>query len=152
MMMSYQEHRHKPTLHSWASLIVSFFFLKLYVSVYVNPEVFHIHLPSSPYPEIYSKERNPRAIAHQAHLSMELSRQEYWSRWPFPSAGNLPNPGIKPRSPTLQANSLPSEPPGKLQHSKERAQNIEKDSTQRYYSMVFNTKQYKQCKNYQGND
>ena len=44
---------------------------------------------------------------------MELSRQEYWNGWPFPSPGNLPNPGIKPRSPTLQADSLTSEPQGK---------------------------------------
>ena len=52
-------------------------------------------------------------IAHQAPLSMEFSRQEYWSGLPFPSPGDLPNPGIKPRSPPLQADSSPSEPPGK---------------------------------------
>ena len=46
-------------------------------------------------------------------LSMELSRQEYWSGQLFPSPGNLPNPGIEPGPPTLQADSLPSEPPGK---------------------------------------
>ena len=45
--------------------------------------------------------------------SMEFSRPEYWSGLPFPSPGDLLNPGIKPRSPTLQADSLPSEPPGK---------------------------------------
>ena len=44
---------------------------------------------------------------------MEFSRQEYWSGLPFPSPGNVPNPGIKPRSPTLQADSLPTEPPEK---------------------------------------
>ena len=44
---------------------------------------------------------------------MEFSRQEYWSGLPFPSPGDLPNPGIEPRSPTLQADSLSSEPPGK---------------------------------------
>ena len=43
---------------------------------------------------------------------MEFSRQEYWSRY-FPSPGDLSNPGIKPRSPTLQADSLPAESPGK---------------------------------------
>ena len=42
---------------------------------------------------------------------MEFSRQEYWSGFPFPSPGDLPNPGIKPGFPALQANSLPSEPP-----------------------------------------
>ena len=45
--------------------------------------------------------------------SMEFSRQEYWSGLPFPSPGDLPNPGIEPRSPALQADALPSEPPGK---------------------------------------
>ena len=54
------------------------------------------------------------AVAHQAPVSMEYSRQEY-QRWlPFPSLGDLPNPGIKPLSPALQADTLPSEPPGKL--------------------------------------
>ena len=42
-----------------------------------------------------------------------FSRQEYWSGLPFPSAGDLPNPAIKPKSPALQADSLPAEPPGK---------------------------------------
>ena len=50
--------------------------------------------------------------AHQAPLSMEFSRQEFWSDQPFPSPGELPDPRIKPRSPALQAHSLPSEPPG----------------------------------------
>jgi len=42
--------------------------------------------------------------------STEFSRPQYWSGWPFPSPGDLPNPGIKPRSPTLQADSLPAKP------------------------------------------
>ena len=50
-------------------------------------------------------------IAHQAPPSMGVSRQEYWSGLPFPSPGDLPDPGIKPRSPTLQADALTSEPP-----------------------------------------
>ena len=50
--------------------------------------------------------------AHQAPLSMEFSRQENWSRLQFPSLGNIYNPGIEPRSPALQTDSLPSEPPG----------------------------------------
>ena len=49
---------------------------------------------------------DPWTVACQAPLSMEFSRQEYWSGYPFPSLGNLPNPGIKPRSPTLQADSF----------------------------------------------
>ena len=44
---------------------------------------------------------------------MEFSKQEYWSGLPFPSPGDLSDPGIKPRSPALQADALPSEPPGK---------------------------------------
>ena len=44
---------------------------------------------------------------------MEFSRPEYWSGKPFPSPGDLPNSGIKPKSPTLQVDSLPTEPPGK---------------------------------------
>ena len=56
-----------------------------------------------------------RIIAHQAPLSMEFSRQEYWSGFPFPSPGDLPNLGIKPGSPALQADFLLSEPPGKPQ-------------------------------------
>ena len=53
--------------------------------------------------------------AHQAPPPMGFSRQEYWSGLPFPSPGDLPNPGIKPRSPALQADALTSEPPGKPQ-------------------------------------
>ena len=45
--------------------------------------------------------------------SMGFSRQEYWSGLPFPSPGDLPDPGIEPRSPALQADALTSEPPGK---------------------------------------
>ena len=56
-----------------------------------------------------------RTVAHQAPLSMEFSWQEYWSGLLFPPPGDLPEPGIKPRSPALQANSLPSELPGPSQ-------------------------------------
>ena len=52
-------------------------------------------------------------VAHQAPLSLGLSRQEYWSGLPFPSPGNLPSPGTEPRSPTLQADSSLSESSGK---------------------------------------
>ena len=52
----------------------------------------------------------PWTVAHQAPPSMRFSRQEYWSGLPFPSPGNFPNPGIKFRSPTLQADSLSAEP------------------------------------------
>ena len=52
-------------------------------------------------------------VAHQVPLTMGFSRQEYWSRLPFPSPGDLPDPGIKSGFPALQADSLSSQPPGK---------------------------------------
>ena len=52
-------------------------------------------------------------VACQAPLFVGFSRQEYWSGLPFPSPEDIPNPGIKPGSPALQADSLPFEPPGK---------------------------------------
>ena len=56
----------------------------------------------------------PWTVAYQAPLSMVFSRQEYWSGLPLSSPGALPNPGIEPRSPALQADALPPEPPVKL--------------------------------------
>ena len=53
-----------------------------------------------------------RTVAHQVPPSMGFYRQEYWSGLPFPSPGDLPDPGIKPGFPALQADSLLSEPPG----------------------------------------
>ena len=53
----------------------------------------------------------PRTVAHQAPLSMEFSREEYWSGLPCPSPGDLPKPGVKPGFPALKADSLLSEPP-----------------------------------------
>ena len=55
----------------------------------------------------------PWTIAYQAPLSMGFSRQECWSGLPFLSPGDLPDPGIEPGSPALQADALSSEPPGK---------------------------------------
>ena len=55
----------------------------------------------------------PWTVAHQAPPSMGFSRQEYWRGEPFPSPGDLSNPGMESRSPALQADSLPSEPQGK---------------------------------------
>ena len=62
---------------------------------------------------------DPMDRSHQVPLSMQFSRQEYWSRLPFPSPGDLPDPGIEPRSPTLGERSLhrlflPAEPPGSI--------------------------------------
>ena len=59
----------------------------------------------------------PWTVSRQAPLSMELSRQEYWSGLPFPCPGDLPHPGTEPMSPALQADSLPSEPSGKPTYS-----------------------------------
>ena len=56
---------------------------------------------------------DPMDCSHQASPSMKFSRQEYWSRWPFPTPRDLLNPGVELGSPSLQADSLPSEPPGK---------------------------------------
>ena len=64
----------------------------------------------------------PWTVACQAPPFMEFSRQEYWSGLPFPSPGDLPDPGIKPGSPALQADALPSEPLGK--HASKLCANI----------------------------
>ena len=55
----------------------------------------------------------PWTVAHQAPPFMGFSRQDSWSGLPFPSPGDLPDPGIEPRSPALQADALTSDPPGK---------------------------------------
>ena len=55
----------------------------------------------------------PWTVAYQASPSMGFARQEYWSGLPFPFPGDLPNPGIEPGSPALEAGALTSEPPGK---------------------------------------
>ena len=83
----------------------------------------HAYLPQSFY-LIFSKVKvkslshvrlfaTPWNVTYQAPLSMGFSRQEYWSGLPFPSPGDLPNPGIKLWYPALQADALPSDPPGK---------------------------------------
>ena len=60
----------------------------------------------------------PWTVACQAPLTMEFSRPEYWSGELFPSPGHLPNPGIEPRSPAWQTDSLPSAPPGNPKESR----------------------------------
>ena len=60
-----------------------------------------------------SDSATPWTVAYKASPSMGFSRQEYWSRLPLPSPGDLPDPGIEPGSSTLQADTLPSEPPEK---------------------------------------
>ena len=56
----------------------------------------------------------PPIVACQAPLSLRFPRQEYWDGLTFPSPGDLPHPGIEPRSSALEADALPSEPPEKL--------------------------------------
>ena len=58
----------------------------------------------------------PWIVAYQAPLSMGFSRQEYWSGLLFPSPGDLPDLGIEPGPPIVQADALPSEPPGSPKH------------------------------------
>ena len=61
---------------------------------------------------VMSDSATPWIVAYQSPQSMEFSRQEYWSGLPFPSPGDLPNPGIEPGSPAFQADALTSEPQG----------------------------------------
>ena len=81
----------------------------------------HTYKPGSPHQsesesevaQSYLTVCDPWTVAHQAFPSMGFSRQEYWSGLPFPSPGDLLDPGIEPRSPILQADTLTSAPPGK---------------------------------------
>ena len=63
-------------------------------------------------------------VAHQAPMSMGFSKQEYWSGLPFPPPGDLPDPGIKPAVPALQADSLLLESPGKSPESHDSAKHF----------------------------
>ena len=63
---------------------------------------------------VISDSATPWTVALQALLSMEYSRQEYWSGLPFTPPGDLPDPGIKPESPALQVDSLPLSDEGSL--------------------------------------
>ena len=66
----------------------------------------------------------PWTVAYQTHPSMGFSRQECWSQLPFPSPGDLPDPGIELRSPALQADASPSEPEGLTQNTRAVKQKI----------------------------
>ena len=76
-------------------------------TVFIRPRVSHVWFFAIPW-----------TVARQVPLSMGFSRQEYWSGLPRPPPGDIPNPGIEPRSPALQVDSLPSEPPGKLKNTR----------------------------------
>ena len=101
-----------PVIISWYFIMVIFC---------ISLMAFHIYW-SFVYPQNEVKSLNHVqlfatrwTVAYQAPPSLGFSRQEHWSGLPFPSPGDLPNPGFEPRSPTLQADALPSEPPGKAQ-------------------------------------
>ena len=79
---------------------------------------------------VMSNSATPWTVVRQAPLSMEFSRQEYWSGLPFPSPGNLPNPEIEPGSPALQADSLQSELPEKPEENHCRLQDVRERSEQ----------------------
>ena len=68
---------------------------------------------------------DPMDSSPQAPLSMDFSRQEYWSGLPFPSPGDLPNPGIEPVSPAVAGRLFTTEPPGKPTHSHTLIQNVD---------------------------
>ena len=70
-------------------------------------------LYSESHEKLRTTQINVKTVGCQAHLSMEFSRQECWNGLSFPSPGGLSAPGVELRSPTLQADSLPYEPPGK---------------------------------------
>ena len=63
--------------------------------------------------KLYLTLETPWTVACQAPPCMGSPKQEYWSGLPFPSPGDLPDPGIEPETPELQSDALPSEPPGK---------------------------------------
>ena len=82
----------------------------------------------------------PWTVAHQAPLSMGFSRQEYWSGVPFPSPGDLPDPGIEPGSPEFQVDALTSEPPGKPKKEdetdKKGHENLRHVNIIKYYAVI----------------
>jgi len=79
----------------------------------------------------------PRTGARQALLTMGFSRQEYWSGLPFPSPGDLPNPGIEPRSPAFQADSSRCEVPGKPSLRKVNLHILSISKESGFFSMVL---------------
>ena len=80
----------------------------MYAYIYI-----HIYMCCAHYSVMSDSFVTSWIVAHQVPLSMGFSKQEYWSGLPFPFPGDLPDPGIKPRSPPSHADLLPSEPPGK---------------------------------------
>ena len=93
-------------------------YTRVYVSIYIYVHMI-IMLYTRHYDNTASNYKVKVAQSCPTHCNPvdytvhEFSRPQYWSGWPFPSPGDLPNPGTEPRSPTLQADSLPAEPQGK---------------------------------------
>ena len=85
-------------------------YILLIVSEKINYKIKKVKVKSLSHVRLFA---TPWTVALQAPLSMGFSRQEYWSGLPFPSPGDLPDLRIEPRSPTLQADTLTSEPPAK---------------------------------------
>ena len=79
----------------------------------VKKKCFKIHVGGGLVTKLCPTFVKPWTVACQAPLSMGFSRQEHWSGFPFPSPGDLPNPGLEPGSPAFLADSLPNELPGK---------------------------------------
>ena len=102
-MVDQNEDQHLGSLHSKSWSLSPFSYLLLPGSRSEVKSLSRVQLFATPW-----------TVAHQAPPSMGFSRQEYWSGLPFPSPGDLPDPGIEPRSPALQADTLTSEPPGEL--------------------------------------
>ena len=111
------------TMHIFNSFLISSVICWLFRSVLFSLHMFSIFnsfifpavvgcLVAKSFPTLVA----PWTVACQTPLSVELSRPEYWSWLPFPSPENLPNSGIEPGSPALQADSLPTELQGKPPH------------------------------------
>ena len=100
----------KQQMHSWAESVHGT--VKVIINCSFKPQVWKWKCLSLSCDRLLV---TPWMVAHQAPLSMEFSRQEYWSESPFPSPGDLPDPGTEPGAPALQADSLLSGPTGKQQ-------------------------------------
>ena len=83
----------------------------------------------------------PWTVAYQAPLSVGFSRQEYWSGLPFPSPGDLPDPGIEPGFPTLEADALTSEPPGKTRYQLQEKKSVRNTNIWRLNNIFLNNQQ-----------
>ena len=108
MCTVYEEIYELSEINSWKHIMILLSHIYIRLKTYKD---YNIGLKWSR--SVVSNSATPWTVAYQAPLSMGFSRQEYWSGLPFPSPGDLPNPAVKARSPALQADTLPSEPPGK---------------------------------------